>query len=158
MTAKVKGVFATPRRTAGWIWLSFPHDVTEYGCPTGPLCPKPPPPSCRCRRRRCCRAAANSAAVLLSPPSCRHRNCRHVFASAAEALPPPPPLRCRQAAAATAVAFVFIVVLVAVIVAVSCNKGGSMGIGRRPTDDKAEMVSRVICLRFKFNFMSCNFA
>ncbi len=40
----------------------------------------------------------------------------------------------------------------------SCNKGGSMGIGRCPTDDKAEIVSRVICLRFKFNFMSCNFA
>ncbi len=33
-----------------------------------------------------------------------------------------------------------------------------MGIGRRPTDDKAEIVLRVICLRFKFNFMSCNFA
>ncbi len=35
----------------------------------------------------------------------------------------------------------------------SCNKGGLMGIGRRPTDDKAEIVSGVICLRFKFNFL-----
>ncbi len=79
MDDKVKGVFVTPQRTAGRIWLSFPHNITEYGGPTGPLCPQPPPPSCRRRRR--CRAAANSAAVLPSPPSCRRR----VFASAAAA-------------------------------------------------------------------------
>ncbi len=46
----------------------------------------------------------------------------------------------------------------ALAVAASCNKGGSMGIGRCPTDDKTEVVSRVICLRFNFIFMSCNFA
>jgi hypothetical protein len=32
-----------------------------------------------------------------------------------------------------------------------------MGIGRRLTDDKPEVVSRVICLRFNFNFISCTF-
>jgi hypothetical protein len=117
MTAKVKGVFVTPQRTAGRIWLSFPHNVTEYGGPTRPLCPQPPPPSCR-RRRRCC-AATNSTAVLPSPPSCHRRNHRRSFASAAAALPPPPPPHCHQAAAAATIAFVFIVVVVAVIITVS---------------------------------------
>ncbi len=119
MTAKIKGVFVTPQRTAGRIWLSFPHNVTEYGGPTGPHCPQPPPPSCRHHRR--CRAAAASAAVLLSPPSCRRRNRRRAFASAAAALPPPPLPRCRQAAASAAIAIVFIIVVVAVIVTVSAT-------------------------------------
>jgi hypothetical protein len=70
-----EGVFVTPQRTAGWIWLSFPHNVTEYGGPTEPLCLQPPPPSYRRRRR--CRTAVASAAMLPSLPSCcrcnRHR-------------------------------------------------------------------------------------
>jgi hypothetical protein len=41
MTAKVKGVFVAPKRTAGRIWLSFSHIVTEYGGPTGPHCRVP---------------------------------------------------------------------------------------------------------------------
>jgi hypothetical protein len=44
MRAKVKGVFITPQRTAGRIRFSFPHNVTEYGGPTGPHCPQPLPP------------------------------------------------------------------------------------------------------------------
>jgi hypothetical protein len=94
MRAKVKGVFVTPQRTAGKIWLLFSYNVPEYGGPTGPHFPQPLPPCC-CHRRRCC-AAAFSPAVLPSPPSCGRRNRRRALA-----LPPPHfPLRRRRDAAA----------------------------------------------------------